>query len=1473
MSNKKKVIYNDNLQKKIAPEDNVVCFDAEFVDAEAAVEPQKTEESKSEMPKAIADLSIEYLQYYLGDRELLPFDNSDILSCRLFYQVKVAKKSYCSYIVNKKNKRKIGIVSDMQLRHSWRMAHSKDAKKAVKNDLFFMTFQEWERDCRALEKYIQVKKDGAARSIVYFSDVWALSEIEYECAGLKRPQQFMALLQTAILGEIEENKRLVRNWKKIKKYVHRVKLEKSLGGIFSDSDAEKIRASLRVKKLNDIRKYDIYVLKTLDLEYDFANIVKDINKAYKEDMARRRDRRYKIRPFVSAFINLFLVIFIGYGFQYRLLYEDIATYVIMGLLTVCVLDVLFIIFAGIRGKRRRLVRPDYVYYSKRVKNSIKAFAFIGIFAIMSIFVFYQRYDGYTETLYYRETDDGIAIAGLVDKEYTKIVNIPDTIDNKPVVEVDLYAFDNTDIRTVVFPHTLKSIDTAAFAGCYYLTDVAIPSSVKAISDSAFNNSGIVTLSLQNHGKIAIGDKAFKNCYKLKTIENSETIISIGNQSFYSCHSLGDLEFSKDLESIGKRAFYGCTSFKNVSVPSGTDYIGRGAFYYCISLETITVPFAGTSAETSSRESIGAIVKLADDAENRVSVVLNSPATLSGRAFRNVDWISSISLHEDTPAITSGAFSGMNNLKSIKLPETTTEISAGMFRGSTSLNEIYGMSGVTVIGDRAFYGCTSLRSVDLSSVEVIGKEAFSGTDIRSVGFKSDAKIHVADRAFKNCYNLESITNSTSIISTGKEAFYGCSSLTDIQFSDELEFIGVKSFYGCSSLTSILVPEGTKSIGKGAFHECNRLTSVTVPYAGTSAQTCVNESIESIVKPSSMYFQSVSVTLNSSAPVGRKAFKNVGWIKSIDLSDKITDVNSKAFSGMTNLESIKLPSTMTEIDGDMFQGANSLKRITGISGVKTIGSRAFYGCQSLEHIDLSGVNVIGSEAFRDCVNLNNIGNLSSLQAIGSYAFANCYGLSSSLDLYSSLKKIDDSAFSGSKFSSFNLEEGITEIGAHAFENCSNLTYISLPSTVTTIGDYAFGGCYNLYSADLSKVSAKTLGKYTFRSCSALEVVYLPKNVTEIPEGFFYNCQQVYGFDVIANYASLNIKSIGAHAFEQCDIREDLVISTGITTIGDRAFAGNYMRYLAIGGSVTTIGNEAFADCISLTEADIDSGVTSIGNGAFKNCKNLYKIYIAESVNKIGEKAFDECGTINSARLPFLGENNTDASTSFLGFGKNGGYSWVFGTTSVENIEITKMSTIYTNTFKGGAGSIKTVAFSSTTIKIEDSAFENFGSLTSVSLPSSIITIGEKAFKNCSALKNINIPSKVTTISKAMFENCYSLEMNISELTVRSIEARAFYGCSQIGRTGTVDIGNGHNALQFNTALESIGANAFANCYRIEAAIFTYHLKDVDVNAFGMFPNITIYVYEDSEQVKYEELFKMYNGVKIQSLFTLDEEESKK
>ncbi len=1438
MSNKNKRSIDNDLQVKMGPNDPGSRFDADIDKKD--LEEVEHNDKKSDLPKEIKDKSIDQLQYYFGNRELEPFDNSDILRCRLLYQIKISKKPYCSYIINRKNKKKIGVVSNMQLRHSWRMAHSKDAKKAVKNDLFFMTYTEWENDFKALENYIRKKKSLGSKSILYFSDVWDLSEIEYESAGLKKPQQFMALLQTAILGEIEENKRTVRAWRRIRKYLYRVHLEKSKGGIFSEEDAEKIRAAFKkIKYLNDIRKYNIYLLKNVGLDFDFAKIVKDINKAYKEDMARRRDRRYKVRPFISAFINLALVLCLGYALKYQLLYNTVATVVIMTLFTICVLDALFIVFAGLRGRRRRLVRPDYVYYSNRVKKSIGAFAFIGIFAVMSIFVFYQRYDGYTDDYYFRETDDGeIVIAGLVNKNRKKI-DIPETIEGKPVVEIDLYAFDNEYITSVKLPETLKKIDTSAFAGCYSLSHISIPSSVEEIGDFAFNNSGIVTLSLQNHGKIYVGDRAFKNCYKLKTVENSEIISNIGDQAFSGCSNLNSIAFSIQLASIGRRAFYGCSSITSIDVPPTIGTIGRGAFYGCNALKSITVPFAGTSKDTSEKESIGSIIRIDSEENEDVSVVLNSSAPVSSKAFRNVDWIRSVHLHDDTPEIKGSAFAGADNLAEIKLPLSTKEIDSYMFYGATSLSSISGMGGVTKIGDRAFAGCSSLSYVDLSSVEIIGKEAFSGTRISTLTLASDRDVIIADKAFKNCENMTRIENSQSIVSIGDQAFSGCSDLWNISFSDKLESIGNKAFYGCSSITSIYIPSSTKSIGRGAFYGCNSLGSISIPFIGTSADNSDRASIGSVFKIDSVnYFNSgVAVTINTPTDIGKNAFKNIDWIESVNLHDDISNIDPGAFSGMSNLVDIRLPAAITEISGNMFKGSTSLKTISGMSGVKKIGERAFYECKSLESIDLSSVEIIGSEAFSNCTHLENIGSLSSLESIGANAFNSCYDLTVDLYIYPSLKNVDDYAFANSYFTNITFSSGVKEIGAHAFENCSRIESVYLPATVTALGDYAFSGCGNLKSVDLFDSSIKSLGKYAFRNCYKLSEIYLPSQVTEISDGLFYGCSDIQNLSAIKN-------------FEQ------------ITAIGDSAFEACGMDYvdLSIPGRIKRIGDRAFAKTGILT-LTIDSGVTTIGQEAFSKCKNLTSVTISNSVNAIGKAAFDECGSIGNVTLPFLGEKRSDTSKSFMGLSKNGGYDWVFGETKAAKITITGMTTIYTNTFAGGESAVENVVINSSASTIEKSAFEGFVNLRSITLPASVSSIGEKAFKNCSSLKSIDIPSKVETISKSMFENCYNLDIDISALTVKTIESRAFYGCSKIGNNSVF---YGVKAIEFNQNLEKIESYAFANCYEIDGVILTYHIKELDVNAFGMFPDITIYVFEDSLLVKYQDLFKVYNSVEVKSFF---------
>ena len=50
-----------------------------------------------------------------------------------------------------------------------------------------------------------------------------------------------------------------------------------------------------------------------------------------------------------------------------------------------------------------------------------------------------------------------------------------------------------------------------------------------------------------------------------------------------------------------------------------------------------------------------------------------------------------------------------------------------------------------------------------------------------------------------------------------------------------------------------------------------------------------------------------------------------------------------------------------------------------------------------------------------------------------------------------------------------EGITSIGAHAFDGCKNAISISIPSTLSRIGKYAFDGCTRLSGVYITDLAA--------------------------------------------------------------------------------------------------------------------------------------------------------------------------------------------------------------------------------------------------------------------------------------------------------------------------------------------------------------------------------------------------------------------
>ena len=55
-------------------------------------------------------------------------------------------------------------------------------------------------------------------------------------------------------------------------------------------------------------------------------------------------------------------------------------------------------------------------------------------------------------------------------------------------------------------------------------------------------------------------------------------------------------------------------------------------------------------------------------------------------------------------------------------------------------------------------------------------------------------------------------------------------------------------------------------------------------------------------------------------------------------------------------------------------------------------------------------------------------------------------------------------------------MTSIGGGAFDNCTSLTRIEIPSSVTSIGTYAFSWCVSLNSINTQEVFSENARIYT-------------------------------------------------------------------------------------------------------------------------------------------------------------------------------------------------------------------------------------------------------------------------------------------------------------------------------------------------------------------------------------------------------------
>lgn len=264
-------------------------------------------------------------------------------------------------------------------------------------------------------------------------------------------------------------------------------------------------------------------------------------------------------------------------------------------------------------------------------------------------------------------------------------------------------------------------------------------------------------------------------------------------------------------------------------------------------------------------------------------------------------------------------------------------------------------------------------------------------------------------------------------------------------------------------------------------------------------------------------------------------------------------------------------------------------------------------------------------------------------------------------------------------------VTSIGCSAFENCTNLTSVTIPVTVTNIHSGAFYFCNletfivdsqnqkfcvinrALYTKDGTMLvhgvkgdvvipeGVTSIGDEAFWGCSGLRSLSIPASLDSVGYDAFHSCKGITNYTVATGnslYSSHNglLCSVDGTTVI-AGINGDVVIPEGITSFASGAF----MDYLGltsvvIPNSVTSIPSSLFGHCTGLTSVTIPGGVESIGDAAFSFCTGLTSVEIKMGVERISGRAFQGCTSLTNLIIP--------SSVCAMG-------NYAFGNCALENV----------------------------------------------------------------------------------------------------------------------------------------------------------------------------------------------------------------
>ena len=227
----------------------------------------------------------------------------------------------------------------------------------------------------------------------------------------------------------------------------------------------------------------------------------------------------------------------------------------------------------------------------------------------------------------------------------------------------------------------------------------------------------------------------------------------------------------------------------------------------------------------------------------------------------------------------------------------------------------------------------------------------------------------------------------------------------------------------------------------------------------------------------------------------------------------------------------------------------------------------------------------------------------------AFEDCTKLES-VTLPSSVEEIGCNAFYNcTSLKSITIPKKVKEIQYNTFQNCTSLTNVTIPESVTEIQSDAFNGCTSLQSITLPN-SLEDIGGGCFENCTSLKSIKIPSKIKELRYGTFMNCKNLSSVSL-----PYDMRTLGYCVFQGC---------TSLTSI-------------TLPKKLTAIDGDCFRDCTNLKNVTIKGYITNISGYAFKDCTSLSKVTIYRTdYLYIADDAFED----TNANISFNVVKGSDA-----------------------------------------------------------------------------------------------------------------------------------------------------------------------------------------------------------------------------------------